>query len=244
MADDRSWGSLGDLLLREGLITDSQLTTALQVQKQTERSLGRVLVEMGLITERVRMRLLQQRLGYDIVHINPQRIEQMVLDHLPKPIAVKHRLVPVKLELDTLVVAMEDPTDVRVIDDLKSMTGFRIRPVIASIEEIEAVLQKYPEKTEEVVIEAPPSIWPRLLGALLLVVFLALPFVVFLIYVQTSPELQSRFAQPGAFVDVFFLTLLGYGIYAVVVFEIWALLFQEQHKPRSPESPLPPVDLP
>jgi len=244
MAEDRSWGSLGDLLLREGLITDSQLTTALQVQKQTEKSLGRVLVEMGLITERVRMRLLQQRLGYDIVHINPQRVEQMVLEHLPKAVAVKHHLVPVRLELDTLVVAMEDPTDVTVVDDLKSMTGFRIRPVIATIEEIEAVLEKYPEKAEEAVLEAPPSRWLRYLSGLVLVVLLAAPFVVFLLYVQSNPEAQSHFARPGAQVDIFILTLLGYGIYAVVVFEIWALLFQQQRKPKPPETQAPPPDLP
>ncbi len=241
MADDRSWGSLGDLLLREGLITDSQLTTALQVQKQTEKSLGRVLVEMGLITERVRMRLLQQRLGYDIVHINPQRVEQMVLEYLPKSVAVKHSLVPIKLDLDTLVVAMEDPTDVTVIDSLKTLTGFRIRPVIASIEEIEAVLKVYPEKeTAPVVIEVGPPRWFRMLGSATLVALLVLPFVVFYVFLQTNVEMQSRFAQPGAYVDVFILTLLGYGIYAVVVFEIWALVFQS----RKSKSPEPPVSLP
>ncbi|MCX8035780.1 MAG: hypothetical protein N3D11_01760 [Candidatus Sumerlaeia bacterium] len=227
--------------MREGLITDSQLTTALQVQKQTEKSLGRVLVEMGLITERVRMRLLQQRLGYDIVHINPQRIEQMVLEYLPKSVAVKHSLVPIKLDLDTLVVAMEDPTDVTVIDSLKTLTGFRIRPVIASIEEIEAVLKVYPEKeAPPMVIEAGPSRWFRTLGSVILVALLVLPFVAFYVYLQTNVEIQSRFAQPGAYVDVFIMTLLGYGIYAVVVYEVWALFFQS----RKSKPPEPPVSLP
>jgi len=242
MAEDRSWGSLGDLLLREGLITDSQLTTALQVQKETEKSLGRVLVEMGLITERVRMRLLQQRLGYDIVHINPQRIDRMVLEYLPKAIAVKQRLVPVRMDLDTLVVAMEDPTDVTIVDSLKSVTGFRIRPVISSIEEIESVLQQYPEKPEAIVFEAPPSRLWRVFGDLVFFALLAAPILFFLYYVSSDPVLRSTYAQRGAGVDIFIFTLLGYGVYAVIAFEIWSLIFQRR-KPKPPESP-PPAGTP
>jgi len=241
MPEERSWGGLGDLLLREGLITDSQLTTALQVQKQTDKSLGRVLVEMGLITERVRMRLMQQKLGYDIVHINPQRIDRMVLDYLPKSIAVKHHLVPVRLDLDTLVVAMEDPTDVRILDDLKAVTGFRVKPAIATIEEIEAVLTQYPEKeVEKVAVEARRPLWFTLLGDVILVGLLAAPFLVFLLYVPTNPAWLSHFARPEARFDIFLFTLLGYGIYAVICFEIWSLVFQ-QRGPKPPEPP--PADL-
>ncbi|KPL09564.1 hypothetical protein AMJ85_06470 [candidate division BRC1 bacterium SM23_51] len=239
MAENRSWGSLGDLLLREGLITDSQLSTALQVQKETEKSLGRVLVEMGLITERVRMRLLQQKLGYEIVQINPQRLDRMVLEYLPKSLVHKHRLVPVRLDLDTLVVAMEDPTDVTILDHLKSVAGLRIRPVIASVEEIEAVLGQYPEEAERVEAAVLMPIWARVLADLLLIALLAAPIVGFLIYVPTNPELLSRFARPGAYVDIFIFTLVFWGIYTVVVFEIWSLIFQRR-KPRLPEPPSPP----
>lgn len=244
MAENRSWGGLGDLLLHEGLITDSQLTTALQVQKETEKCLGRVLVEMGLITERVRMRLLQQRLGYEIVQIDPQRLESMVLEYLPKSVALKHRLVPVRLDFDTLVVAMEDPTDVTILDHLKSIAGLRIRPVIASVEEIEAVLEQYPEKAEAIEIEAALPMWWRILADALLVVLLVVPILIFFfLYVPTNPELQSRFAQRGARVDVFIFTFIGCGIYAVIAFEIWSLILQRLMS-RPQEPPSPPADLP
>jgi hypothetical protein len=242
--EGRSWGGLGEILLREGLVTDSQMTTALQVQKETDKCLGRVLVEMGLLTERVRMRILQQKLGYEIVRINPDRVEQAALDCLPKSVALKHRLVPIRLELDTLVVAMEDPTDVMGVDDVKAITGFRIRPVIATIEEIEAVLQRYPEKAvEEIHVEARPSPWFRILGDAILFTLLAAPLVFFMIYLPTNPELRSHFARPGAAVDVFLFTLLGYGIYAVICFEIWSLIFQRR-KSKPSEPPLPPTGLP
>jgi len=246
MAEERSWSGLGELLLREGLITDSQLTTALQVKKETDKSLGRVLVEMGLITERVRMRLLQQKLDCEIVHISPQRIDRMVLDYLPKSIAVKHRLAPVRLDLDTLVVAMEDPTDVTVLDDLKAITGFRIRPAIATIGEIEAVLKEYPEKVEEKVeVEVPLSLWFRIVGDLILFVLLAVPFLVFSLLVLTDllpPGWISYFARPGAGFDVFLFTLIGYGIYAVICFEIWSLIFQPR-RTKPPGPPVPPSGL-
>lgn len=237
MPEERAWGSLGELFLREGLITDSQLTTALQVQKETEKSLGRVLVEMGLITERVRMRLLQQQVNYDIVQINPQRIERMVLEYIPKSVALKNHLVPMRLDFDTLVVAMEDPTDVTLIDHLKSLTGFKIKPVIASVEDIEAVLTDYPEEAEILAPIRRTSLTMRILQDVLLFLLLAAPIVGSMMYIQSSPELQSRFAQPGAEVDVFIFTLLGFGIYAVVVFEIWSLFFQQRRgKPSEPQT--------
>jgi len=240
--EGRSWGGLGEILLREGLVTDSQLTTALQVAKETEKCLGRVLVEMGLITERVRMRILQQKLGFDIVHINPQRIDRMVLDYLPKSIATKHRLAPVRLDLDTLVVAMEDPTDVMALDDLKAITGFRVRPVIAGIEEIEAVLRDYPEKEEVVEVRTGPPAWFRILGDAILLALLLAPIFFLLFYVSGNPELRSHYARQGASfsVDIFIFVLLGYGIYAVIAFEIWALIFQRRPS-RPPQSPLPPT---
>jgi hypothetical protein len=238
-----SWGGLGEILLREGLVTDSQLSTALHVQKETEKCLGRVLVEMGLITERVRMRILQQKLGYEIVRINPQRLDPMVLDYVPKSVAIKHRMVPVRLDLDTLVVAMEDPTDVMALDDLKAITGFRVRPVIAGIEEIEAVLQQYPERSEEIVVERGPSALFRILGDVALLVLLVAPIIFLLFYVSGNPELRSRYAGASFSVDIFIFMLLGYGIYAVIAFEIWALIFQRRPA-KSPESSAPPADLP
>lgn len=241
MAEERSWGSLGDVLLREGLITDSQLTTALQAQKETEKSLGRVLVEMGLITERVRVRLLQQKLGYDIVQINPQRLDRMVLDYLPKSIAVKHRLVPIRLDFDNLVVAMEDPSDLTIVDHLKEYTGFRIKPVLASVEEIEAVLEQYPEEPEAVEIKAEPSGLVVILADLLLVVLFALPFLVFFFLIlPNNPELRSELAGTGFNVDVFIFTLIGWGIYAVICHYIWSLIFQRRRTP----SPPPPAGMP
>jgi len=243
MAENRAADSLGDLLLREGLITNSQLETALRIQKETEKCLGRVLVEMGLISERVRMRLLQEKFGYDIVRINPRQIDRKVLELVPKSVALKYRLAPVKLEFDTLVVAMEDPTDVTILDHLRTLTGLRVRPAIAAIEEIEAVLSQYPDEPAPVeVIKKAPPVWLGILADALLFGLLAAPILIFLLYVPTNPELRSHFARPGAYIDIFIFTLLGYGIYAVIIFEIWALVFQRARSgPKEP--PRPPSDI-
>jgi len=238
MAEETIRGSLGELLLREGLITRSQLTTAHQVQLETERGLGRVLVEMGLITERVRMRLLSQNLGYEIVHIHTQRIDDALLTLVPRSVAVGHHLVPVRRDGDTLVIAMEDPTDVTVIDQLKATTGLTIQPVIAGVDEIEAILQGYPEGPEPVWIETRRFAPKRIIGDIILIILLVIPILAFLLYVPSNPGLLSRFARPGAYVDVFVFTLIGYGIYAVIVFEIWSLIFQRAAK-ESPVLPMP-----
>jgi hypothetical protein len=243
MADEKTTGSLGDLLLREGLITDSQLSTSLQEQKETEKSLGRVLVEKGLITERVRMRLLQELLGYEIVQVNPQRVDRQVFDYIPKSVAIKHHLAPIRLDFDTLVVVMEDPTDVTILDHLKTLTGLKVRPAIAGFEEIQAVLAAYPEETEVLEAARPTPLWARILQDILLFGLLAVPIFGFFLYVPTNPELTSRFAERGARIDVFIFTLIGYGIYAVVVYEIWCLLFPRRKRAaefiRPPSNHLP-----
>lgn len=236
-------GSLADLLLREGLVTDSQLKSALSIQQDTQKSLGRVLIEMGLITERVRLRLLQEKFGLEIVNINPQRLDRMILEYVPRSIASRHRLIPIRLELDTLVVAMEDPLDLAVADMLKSMTGFRIRPVAARIEDIDAALKVYPEEPEPVAVAKPIPTWVRILGDALFLGLLAAPFLVLLLYVPTNPTLLSQLAQRG-FVDFFIFTLIGYGIYAVIVFEVWSLVFQRARTRGEQASPPPPSGSP
>lgn len=222
--------SFSDLLLREGLITDSQLTTATQVQGESQRSLGRVLVEMGLITERVRMRLLQQKSGCEIVRVHSADLDTDLLRYIPKSLALRHRAVPCGFDVDTLLVAMEDPTDLGVVDEIKAVTQMRIRPVIASINDLDEVLKRYPEEARETLVAyEKPGLVKRLIGDLILLCLLLVPlFLVFFVYVPTNPEMLNRLAGAGGAVDVFVFTLIGFGIYAVIVFEIWSLIFQRR----------------
>ena len=123
--------NLGDLLLREGLLTDAQLNIALARAREMDRPLMRVLVENGMLDETKRLNFFKHQFGIPVVTLPNTSVDPLLLSYIPSQIARKHHLVPVRLDRDGLVVAMEDPSDLEVLDSLKAMSGVRIKPVLA-----------------------------------------------------------------------------------------------------------------
>lgn len=123
---------LGDLLIAAGVISQSQLTEALSIQKQTRERLGDVLIENGMITEQQLIEALQMQLGVDFVDLTAVSIPLELAKFVPRSIAKKYSVVPVKLVKDELYVAMSDPLNFVAQEEIKAASHKQVVPMIAT----------------------------------------------------------------------------------------------------------------
>lgn len=122
---------LGEMLVDEGAITEQQLAEALAGQKGSGKRLGTYLIEKGYITEEQLISILSRQIGIDYIDLNKITIDPSLINLIPNNIAKQHRIVPVKLERDTLYVAMEDPMNFTALEQARNISRKRIVPLIA-----------------------------------------------------------------------------------------------------------------
>src|SRR5689334_24891793 len=139
---------LGEILLREGLITQDQLKKALLEQKNTGMRLGYTLVKLGFIQETEISKMLARQYRMPAVDLSRFEVDPKIVKLIPPDVAVKHTVLPLKREGRILTVAMADPTNVSVIEDLKFITRYDIFPVIAGEYTLRTAIEKYYEQTD------------------------------------------------------------------------------------------------
>ena len=122
---------LGDLLVSSSVITNEQLEKTLEMQKETKERLGDVLIRAGFITEQQLIEALEMQLGVEFVDLTAVSIPVELASYVPKNIAKKFCVVPVKLVKDTLYLAMSDPLDF-VAQEVKVASRKRVIPMIAT----------------------------------------------------------------------------------------------------------------
>jgi len=140
---------LGDILIREGLITREQLSAALSEQKSTGHRLGYVLVKLGLVQELEVTKVLARQYRMPAVDLSRFEVDPKILKMVPGDFALKHILLPLKREGRTLTVAMADPTNTGVLDDLKFITRYDLFPVIAGEYTLRNLLEKHYESSDQ-----------------------------------------------------------------------------------------------
>lgn len=123
---------LGDLLIAAGVIGQEELQKALSIQKQTRERLGDVLIENGMITEQHLIEALQMQLGVDFVDLTVVSIPLELAKFVPRSIARKYCVVPVKLVKDELYVAMSDPLNFVAQEEIKAASHKQVVPMIAT----------------------------------------------------------------------------------------------------------------
>ena len=119
-------GKLGELLLREGLITEDQLTKALEHQTKNKTRLGNSLVQLGHINERVLATFLSKQFGMQAISLEGVKIPPDLVKLIPRNLCEKHTLIPLAMVNGKLVVAMLDPTNVTAVDDLRFLCNTEI----------------------------------------------------------------------------------------------------------------------
>jgi type IV pilus assembly protein PilB len=123
---------LGELLIREQLLTPEQLTEALKAQAESKARLSTVLVKLGYVTDDDVTSCLSTQYGLPSVNLNHFDIDPAVAKLIPYDTAKRYNVLPLSRLGATLTMAMADPTNVYAVDEIKFMTGLKIEPVIAS----------------------------------------------------------------------------------------------------------------
>ncbi|MFQ3548376.1 MAG: type II secretion system ATPase GspE [Armatimonadota bacterium] len=140
---------IGDIFLRLGLITQEQLNQAIEKQKLLKRqeTLGDVLVSMGFISEKDRVRCLGEQWGVPFVDLADVELDQSLSKIVSQSIARRMKVIPTEKKNGKLTLAMKNPLDIFVIDEIRMMTGLEVEPAIAAEEEIiNAISRLYQSK--------------------------------------------------------------------------------------------------
>lgn len=133
---------LGDLLQEKGLLTEEELNEALKLQRESGEKLGDALVKLGLIQPEQMADVLSEHLGIPRVDPNRCYIPSELVNMVPDDLLNGNQILPIELENNLMTVAMTDPLNILIIDELQQATGFNIKPVIATSEEIMTALSR------------------------------------------------------------------------------------------------------
>jgi len=149
---------LGQLLTSSKMITEDQLKEAIGLQRREGGRLGTNLIKLGYITEEKLVSFLSKQWGVPAVTLSDYMVDSMVLKLIPYEIARKYLIVPVARVGATLTIAMADPSNVFVIDDVKFMTGFNVEVVVAGESSvINAINSYYKGENEALVASKGPA---------------------------------------------------------------------------------------
>ena len=134
---------IGEILIEEKLITEEQLSEALETQRLTGQKVGQVLIDKGFIKENVLYKVLADKLGCKYVDLENYEINANVVTKISQTLAQKHKAVPIDIENNKLKVAMSEPTNIIAIDDIMLYTNMKVVVYLASERQITAVINKY-----------------------------------------------------------------------------------------------------
>jgi type IV pilus assembly protein PilB len=136
-------GQLGDILLSEGLVTPEQLTVALEEQGRLGRPLGRVLIDAKVLTESQLVRALATQIGLRFVDLSDFAVDGSAVALVSAAVCRRHNALPIGYEDGRLLVAMADPANVFAVDDIRSLTGMEVKPVVATRSDVGNAIKRF-----------------------------------------------------------------------------------------------------
>ena len=134
---------LGEILVKENLISQEQLQQAIEQQKDQGGRLGAALVKLGFISDDEITGVLSRQYGVPAINLSYYEVDPGVVKLVPQETAVRYQVVPLSRVGSTLTIAMVDPTNVFAMDDIKFMTGLNVEPVVASETSIQDAITKF-----------------------------------------------------------------------------------------------------
>ena len=141
---------LGEILVRENLISPQHLREALDYQREHGGRLGFNLVKLGLISDDMITAVLSRQYGIPSVNLELFNIDANVISLIPQEVAQKHSVLPLSRVGATLTLAMVDPTNVFAMDDVKFMTGLNVEPVVVAEGSVQLAIAKYYGSSREI----------------------------------------------------------------------------------------------
>jgi len=134
---------LSDILLSDGLVTEGQLTAADQEQKSGGRPLGRILIDSGALTEAQLVKALAMQIGLRFVDLSDFPVDGSAVALLSATVCRRHNALAIGYEDGRLLVAMADPANVFAVDDIRSLTGMEVKPVVATRTDVVAAIGRF-----------------------------------------------------------------------------------------------------
>jgi len=141
---------LGEILVRENLLTPQQLREALEFQREHGGRLGFNLVKMGMVSDDMITAVLSRQYGVPSVNLDLFDVDDSVIRLIPREVAEKYMVLPLSRVGATLTLAMVDPTNVFAMDDIKFMTGLNIEPVVVSEAGVQQAVSRYYTQSKEI----------------------------------------------------------------------------------------------
>jgi len=139
---------LGELLVSKGLINAKQLEDALQEQKISGNKLGSSLVKLSLISEKNLVSFLSRHYGVPAIDLSEAQIDPEVIKMIPPDVVFKYQVIPIKRIGSTLRVAMNDPSNILAIDDIKFLTSCHVEVFVSTESAIKAAIDKFYDSSE------------------------------------------------------------------------------------------------
>jgi type IV pilus assembly protein PilB len=146
---------LGEILVRENLLSAQQLRDALNFQREHGGRLGFNLVKLGFVDDDMITAVLSRQYGVPSVNLELFSIEESVIRLIPQEVAEKYSVLPLSRVGATLTLAMVDPTNVFAMDDIKFMTGLNIEPVVVSEASVHDAIAQYYTQSKEIELVNP-----------------------------------------------------------------------------------------
>lgn len=225
--------SLADVLLKEGVINKDQYQRAIDEYDRTKRSLVRILSDMGVLTEDLRLDILRKNTSYEVVKLQNVVPSAEVSLYITKDMCTRAHAVPLRLDEGSVIVAMEDPTDIRILGDLEKIFGMSIKPVLATSAEINATIDRIPEGSAANFDQpvSGPSIGYRLFSTLILMIMVFVPLVGFYYFVNRTEAGGEWFGSFGLNrFETVLLYVVTWSSWAAIAFFIHDILFNKKEE--------------
>jgi len=134
---------LGELLVEHGFLQEKQLEEGLVLQKEKGGLLGKILVELGHVTEDQVVQVVTMQYGFPYLPLKSYLIDPKVIELVPTQVARQYSLIPLDRIEDTLTVAMADPMNTHAIEDLELLSGCSIQVFVSTLSDVAEAIQKY-----------------------------------------------------------------------------------------------------
>jgi len=141
---------LGEILVRENLISPQHLLQALDYQREHGGRLGFNLVKLGLVSDETITAILSRQYGIPSVNLDLFDVDESIIRLIPQEVAQKYSVLPLSRVGATLTLAMVDPTNVFAMDDIKFMTGLNVEPVVVAEASVQTAIAKYYSTSREI----------------------------------------------------------------------------------------------
>ena len=141
--DDSLYEGLGELLVRERVISLAQLEDAAEDVKRTGDSLGSALARLGYVEEVKLVDFLSRQYGVPSVDLDGLEVPDEVVKLIPKEVAERHGLIPIDVQGSSIIVAMTDPSNIYAMDDIKFLTGYNVEAVVTTESSVRTALDRY-----------------------------------------------------------------------------------------------------